>query len=88
MSIVNLKVIFVKKQKLHTNTQLACSRRLDSGEQVKSYVASTKKNTRGNYFFPRQFFARPLPSERLEQANAQLKAGARRSLQQKWPFSH
>ena len=31
----------------YVNKQLACSRRLDSGEQVKSYAASTKRNTRG-----------------------------------------
>ena len=55
---------------------VACSRRLDSGEQVKSYAASAKRNTRGKklgetgaLFFPRQFFARSPPSERLEQAN-------------------
>ena len=46
---------------------LACSRRLDSGEQVKSYAASPKRNTRGDWggtektvpfpalFFPRQW---------------------------------
>ena len=28
---------------------LACSRHLDSGEQVKSYMASTKGNTRGDW---------------------------------------
>ena len=46
---------------------IACSSRLDSGEQVKSYAASAKRNTRGDYFFPRQFIASSPPSERLEQ---------------------
>ena len=47
---------------------VACSRRLDSGEQVKSYVASAKRNTRGKkrgetgaaLFFPSPIF-RPRP---------------------------
>ena len=47
---------------------VACSRRLDSGEHVKSYVASAKRNTRGKkrgetgaaLFFPSSIF-RPRP---------------------------
>ena len=61
---------------------LACSRRSDSGEQVKSYVASAKRNTRGknegsslvNFSpVPNYFFALSPPSECLEQATNNLK---------------
>ena len=61
---------------------LACSRRSDSGEQVKSYVASAKRNTRekneGSSLVnfspvPNYFFALSPPSECLEQATNNLK---------------
>ena len=61
---------------------LACSRRSDSGEQVKSYVASAERNTRGknegsslvNFSpVPNYFFALSPPSECLEQATNNLK---------------
>ena len=64
-------------------SEVACSKRLDSGEQVNSYAAIAKRNRRGKkrggtIFFPRQFFARTLiffsrfpPSERLEQATSE-----------------
>ena len=45
---------------------VACSRRLDSGEQVTS--GKNEGRLGPLYFFPRQFFARSPPSERLEQA--------------------
>ena len=46
---------------------IACFRRLGSGEQVKSYAASAKRN-RALIFRPLPVFARSPPSERLEQA--------------------
>ena len=63
-------------------SEVACSRRLDSGEQVNSYAASAKRNRRGKneggLFFPSSifrprpnFFSRFPPSERLEQATSE-----------------
>ena len=44
----SLGLIHLSRDANSTVSRLACSRRLDSGEQVKSYAASTKRNTRGD----------------------------------------
>ena len=63
------------------------SRRSDGGERVNSYVGKTRGDFPLVFFFPRQYFAHALRSERLEKASIKLQKYSQdwaRNLGKRW----